>query len=98
VIGVPLIVVGVVNVIALYRFQAWAPRGAFYITIVALAMYPLTDVLVISPWALLLTETSFLLWGAALAMAFFPPISERFRELPANSSMQPTGVKPPAAD
>ena len=98
VIGLPIFVVGLVSAIGLYRFRKWAPRLALYVTIAGVAIYPLLDAQVMSAWSMLLTETSGLLWGMVLAMAFLPPLADRFHGLHANNSMQPTVRQRTAAD
>lgn len=94
-VGLPLVIAGLASTVGLYLFRPWAPRVALYITIGSLFIYPLVDIQIVSPWSQLLTEASLLLWGVVLAMAFLPPLAERFSGLRANSSMQPTGQERP---
>lgn len=88
VIGLPILVVGLVSAIGLYRFRPWAPRLALFVTIATVALYPFLDAQAVSAWSLLLSETSMLLWGVVLAMAFLPPVADRFSELHANSTVE----------
>lgn len=98
VIGAPLFVATLVSIVGLYRFRPWSPRAALYVSIASLLIYPLIDVQIVSPWSQLLTEVSAVLWGVVLAMAYLPPLAQRFQGLRSNSSMQPTGQERPAAD
>jgi hypothetical protein len=84
--GIPLIIAFVVCAVGLYRLRPWAPRACLYITIASLFLYPLIGASVVSQWSTLLTETSALLWGAVMAMAFLPPINLKFGTIRANSS------------
>lgn len=98
VIGLPLLFATVVSIVGLYQFRPWSPRAALYVSIASVLIYPLIDIQIVSPWSQLLTEASAVLWGVVLAMAFLPPLAQRFQGLRANSSMQPTGQERPAAD
>lgn len=97
-VGVPMVITFLAAAAGLYRFHSWAPRVALYVTLASFLIYPLVDAEVFSFASSLMSDLSMLLWGIVLAMAFLPPVSERFRRLPANSSMQPTGRERPAAD
>jgi hypothetical protein len=98
VIGLPLLLATVVSIVGLFRFRPWSPRAALSVSIASVLIYPLIDIQIVSPWSQLLTEASAVLWGVVLAMAFLPPLAQRFQGLPANSSMLPTGEERPAAD
>lgn len=89
VIGLPLLLATIVSIVGLYQFRPWSPRTALYVSVASLLIYPLIDVQIVSPWSQLLTEVSAMLWGVVLAMAFLPPLSQRFQGSRANSSMQP---------
>jgi len=97
-IGVPIAITFIASAIGMYIFRPWAPRVALYVTLGSLMLYLFLDADVSSPASALLSYTSAVLWGIVLAMAFLPPVNARFQQLPANSSMQPTGRERPAAD
>jgi hypothetical protein len=78
-IGSTLFVAGIGSTVGLYLFRPWAPRVALCVSVAGLLIYPLIDVQIMSPWSQLLTEASFVLWGAVLAMAYLPPLAQRFR-------------------
>jgi hypothetical protein len=88
VVGLPILAGGLVSVIGLYQFRPWAPRLALFVTIATLPLYPLVDAQAVSTWSMLLSESSAVLWGVVLAMAFLPPVADRFKELHANSTYE----------
>ena len=74
----PWILAAVASTIGLLFFKRWARVVALYSTLIGLAFYPFFGATVSSALASALSEASFLLWGAVLALAYFSPISERF--------------------
>ena len=86
--SVVLVVGGLVSLYGLWFFRRWGPRLAVGITVLAYLIYPFLGYNLSSGLASTLTDVSTLLWGIVLAMAFLPPLKERFMH---------AEVSPPAA-
>ena len=76
--GCVLIVGGLISLYGLWFFRRWAPRWALGITVLTYLVYPFFGHTLVSALAATFTDISTLLWGAVLAMAFLPPLKERF--------------------
>ncbi|HQU98415.1 MAG TPA: hypothetical protein PLV19_04500 [Nitrosomonas sp.] len=74
----PWLLAAVASTIGLLFFKRWARVVALYSTLIGFAFYPFFGATVSSAFASALSEASFLVWGAVLALAYFSPISERF--------------------
>lgn len=72
------IVATVIGFIGLYTFKPWSRTFNLVLTGVGLLWMPFMEYLVISGWSQLFEGLGTTLWGAALAIAYLPPISERF--------------------
>jgi len=68
----------VVAWVGLALFKRWSRRLALWVSVVGLGYYPLTGATVSSGLAAGLSEVSAMLWGAALAVAYFSPLRVRF--------------------
>jgi urea transporter len=73
-----LLVVGLVATIGLLLLRRWARPLALWTTVISVVMYPLLGAMVYSAWALMLTESATVMWGAALAMAYFSELRTHF--------------------
>ncbi len=78
IVGLVTLVGGIVATIGLFLFLPWAPRFAVVITILAFFASLFLGADVASGWSMALTSLSDTLWGAILALAYFPPLKERF--------------------
>jgi hypothetical protein len=67
-----------VGTIGLLLFKPWGRQLSLWLSVLAMLSYPFLGPAVYSGWATMLTETSMMLWGAALAMAYFAEIKLRF--------------------
>lgn len=76
--GLILIIVGIASTIGLLLFKPWSRRLALWLSVLSLLMYPLLGPVIYSGWAYMLLETSMVMWGAALAMAYFSELAVRF--------------------
>lgn len=85
-----LLVGAVVGTIGLLLFKPWGRQLSLWLSAVAMLSYPFLGPVVYSGWTAMLTETSMMLWGAALAMAYFAEIKVRFERDFANNAMQST--------
>ena len=74
----PWSVAAVARIIGRLFFKRWDRVVALYSTLIGFAFYPFFGATVSSALASALSEASFLLRGAVLALAYFSPISERF--------------------
>jgi hypothetical protein len=72
-----LVAVGV-GTVGLWLFKRWGRGLSFWLTVVSIASYPFLGPVLYSGWALMLTEGGMMLWGAALAMAYFSELGSRF--------------------
>ena len=81
---VPFIVVAVAGTVGLFFFKRWARSASLYVTILGFGLYPILGPTVISPWSGALSDASFMLWGATLAIAYFSPLRDRFSRLTTN--------------
>ncbi len=77
-------VVAVASTVGLFFFRRWARSVSLYVTILGFGLYPFLGPTVISPWSGALSDASFMLWGAILAIAYFSPLRDRFSPQPAN--------------
>ena len=85
-----LLIGTVVGTIGLLLFKPWGRHFSLWLSVLAMLSYPFLGTVVYSGWATMLTETSMMLWGAALAMAYFAEIKVRFEKNIANNTMQST--------
>jgi urea transporter len=73
-----MLVCGVTVTIGLLLLKSWSRPLALWLSVLSMALYPLLGASVVSGWSTMLTEISSMLWGAALAMAYFADIKVRF--------------------
>jgi hypothetical protein len=69
------------SAIGLLFFQRWARSMALWTTGGGFLLYPLFGPSVSSGWSSAFTEVSAVLWGAAIALAYFSPICSRFEAI-----------------
>lgn len=77
-IGVPYVVAALVNLVFLFRFRPAARPWALFLTVAGLPLY-----ILFGPWietgvGVYLAEMAAVLWGAALALMYCPPVSDLF--------------------
>ena len=77
-LGLVLLVVDVVSSIGLLMLKRWARSLALWFTLLGLTATPFMGATLSSGWAGLLLDASMLLWGAALAMAYFSDLKRHF--------------------
>jgi hypothetical protein len=77
-LGIPVLVLGLVSALGLFRLWAWARVLAVIVTAAFVALTPLVGVIVDSGWVGMFSEISTLLWGAVLAAAYWSPVSAHF--------------------
>jgi hypothetical protein len=75
----PWLVAAFAGVIGLFLFKRWGRALSLYSTALGFFLFPFFGPVVSSGVSYALDEAAITLWGAALAVAFFSPISERFR-------------------
>ncbi len=78
IVGLVTLLGGIVATIGLFLFLPWAPHFAVVITILTFFASLFLGADVASGWSMALTSLSDTLWGAILALAYFPPLKERF--------------------
>lgn len=81
-----LFIGSVVGTIGLLLFKPWGRPLSLWSSVLGMLSYPFLGAVVYSGWANMLTETSMLFWGAALAMAYFAEIKVRFEPSFANNA------------
>lgn len=91
VVSVLLIGLGAAGYVGLFLLKRWGRRAALLSTFLALPLYVPLGPVTQSGWSALLEETSMLLWGAVLAIAYFGPLNARFEGLPANGRRRTLG-------
>ena len=84
-----LLIGGVAGTVGLLLFKRWGRSVCVWFSVLSVLGYPLLGPILYSGWALRLTETSMMLWGAALAMAYFSELRSRFEVGVANKPLQP---------
>ncbi len=78
VIMVPLAIAGIAGCIGMFFFKSWARRISLATTLVALLLIFFFGPTLLNAVANAFLETSSLLRGAILALAYFSPINARF--------------------
>lgn len=73
-----LVVAWLVGLVGLFRFKSWGRSLSLYSTVASLLAYPLMGSSVSWGAESSFYESSTLLWGAILAIAYFSPVSARF--------------------
>lgn len=68
----------VVGLVGLFRFRPWGRSISLYSTLAGLAVYPFLGNSLSSAWEDVFYESSMMLWGAILALAYYSPVSARF--------------------
>lgn len=69
--GLVFVATGLWSTIGLFRFRAAGRRWSLILSIAALPLLLLTGPVALSSLALVLTELSMMLWGGALALAYY---------------------------
>lgn len=77
-----LLIAWLVALAGLLLFKRWARGWALYTSLALLTLHPLTGPSLSSGLENALLETTNLLWGAILALAYFSPIAESFKPKP----------------
>lgn len=91
-IALVLLVGTVVGTIGLLLFKPWGRQLSLWLSVLTMLSSPFLGPVINSGWATMLTETSMMLWGAALAMAYFAEIKVRFeRDFAAQPARGVTG-------
>ncbi|HEY0683863.1 MAG TPA: hypothetical protein VGD45_16140 [Steroidobacter sp.] len=80
-----LLIGAVAGMVGLLLFKPWSRWLSLWISVLAMLSYPFLGPSLYSGWATMLTEISMLLWGAALAMAYFGEIKVRFERASVSS-------------
>lgn len=80
----------VVGTIGLLLFKPWSRQLSLWLSALAMLSYPFLGPALYSGWGIMLTETSMMLWGGALAMAYFAEIKVRFEKDFANTAVHET--------
>lgn len=81
--------------VGLLLLRRWARRLALLMTVLAMPIYPLLGPTIYSGWASMLVESSMVMWGAALAMAYYSELAVYFTlskaVTPRNGRSEPPG-------
>jgi urea transporter len=78
-LGLIVFAAGVIATIGLMLLKRWARPLALWITVISVLAYPALGGAVYSGWALMLDESATIMWGAALAMAYFSELKSHFQ-------------------
>jgi urea transporter len=71
-------VAAIVATIGLLLLRRWARPLALWTTVVSVLTYPALGAMLYSGWALMLTESAMIMWGAALAITYFSELKTHF--------------------
>jgi hypothetical protein len=74
----PLAAAWIIGTVGLFLFRRWGRTLSLYSTVLGLGLYPFLGPTVSSGWSSALSEASFVLWGAVLAVAYVSPLRDRF--------------------
>lgn len=84
------LIVSLVAFVGLYFFKPWARVANLVLSALLLVVAPALGHIVLSGLAQGLAEIALMLWGAVLALAYFSPLSERFKSSPNAKSLAST--------
>lgn len=73
-----LLLLGLAACVAMCRFRAWGRSASLWITVLALPLGVWAGPGVQSGWSTALLDAAAMLWGAALAAAYWSPLARRF--------------------
>jgi hypothetical protein len=73
-----LLIGAVAGTVGLLLFKRWSRPFSLWLSVLSMPSYPLMGPVLYSGWSLMITGFSLMLWGAALAMAYFSDVSTRF--------------------
>jgi hypothetical protein len=77
--AVAILLVGwLAGLVGLFRFKRWGRSLSLYFTFAGFLIYPFLDSSLYWGLEIGLYESSGMLWGAILALAYFSPVSARF--------------------
>jgi hypothetical protein len=79
IVGVCTVAFGIASTYGLYRFRPWAPRLALVTTVLSLLVWPIGGAFAQSGAAVGLNFLASYLWGAAVALAYIPPLNSMFK-------------------
>jgi hypothetical protein len=85
-----LLICGVAGTIGLLLFKPWGRLLSLWVSLLAALSCPFLGPAVCSGWTTMLTEASMMLWGAALAMAYFAEVRLRFDRDATDNALRPT--------
>lgn len=78
-----LLIAMLVSYAGMFFFKAWARTLALVTTIISIVLIPISGPSLTSAAEETLFETSSILWGVILALAYWSPVSDRFSSRPA---------------
>ena len=76
---IPYLVAAFAGIIGILLFKHWGRALSLYSTVLGCFIFPFLGSIASSGLSYTLDEAAYTLWGAALASAYFSPISERFK-------------------
>jgi hypothetical protein len=69
---------GIAATVGLFLFRRWARSLALWLTLLSLPAYVFFGAEARSGWAAMLMDSSWMMWGAVLGMAYFSEVRRRF--------------------
>jgi hypothetical protein len=76
---IPYFVAAFAGVVGILLFKHWGRALSLYSTVLGCFIFPFLGSIASSGLSYALDDAAYTLWGAALALAYFSPISERFK-------------------
>lgn len=83
-----LFVGAVVGMVGLLLLKPWSRGLSLWLTVLSVMSYPFLGPALYSGWGFMMTEVAMMLWGAALAMAYFSELKGRFDGSVTSEAMQ----------
>jgi hypothetical protein len=76
-VGVVALAITIVGYVGLFLLKRWGRGLSLGITVLGLPLYLLTGPTLLSPLEAMLSDTSLMVWGACLALAYYSPAAAR---------------------
>ena len=76
-VGVVALAITIVGYVGLFLLKRWGRGLSLGITVLGLPLYLLTGPTLLSPLEAMLSDTSLMVWGACLALAYYSPVAAR---------------------
>ncbi len=76
-IGAAALAITIAGYVGLFLLKRWGRTLSLGITLLGLPLYLLSGPTLMSPFEAMLSDTSWMVWGACLALAYYSPVAAR---------------------